>query len=153
MDLRNAASLLGWDQQTMMPPRGGAPRGPNRWRHSSGSATRCSSPPQTGRLLEQAAAAELERRLAGDSDDASLVRVTRRNWEKARQVPSELAADIARAGVARPGGVGGGARATPTSPRSPRTSTHNLELARRYVDCFDEFDCAYDALLDDYDPG
>jgi carboxypeptidase Taq len=30
---------------------------------------------------------------------------------------------------------------------------HNLELARRYVACFDEFDCPYDALLDDYEPG
>ena len=29
----------------------------------------------------------------------------------------------------------------------------NLELARRYVDCFDGFDCAYDALLDDFEPG
>jgi carboxypeptidase Taq len=29
----------------------------------------------------------------------------------------------------------------------------NLELARRYVDCFDEFDCPYDVLLDDYEPG
>ena len=28
----------------------------------------------------------------------------------------------------------------------------NLELARRYVDCFDDFDCAYDVLLDDYEP-
>src|SRR5207248_6582849 len=30
---------------------------------------------------------------------------------------------------------------------------HNLELGRRYVDCFDGFACGYDALLDDYDPG
>ena len=29
----------------------------------------------------------------------------------------------------------------------------NLELARRYVDCFDGFDCAYDVLLDDFEPG
>ena len=29
----------------------------------------------------------------------------------------------------------------------------NLELARRYVDCFDGFECAYDVLLDDYEPG
>ncbi len=24
---------------------------------------------------------------------------------------------------------------------------------RRYIDCFDEYDCAYDVLLDDYEPG
>jgi carboxypeptidase Taq len=28
----------------------------------------------------------------------------------------------------------------------------NLELARRYVECFDTFDCPYDVLLDDYEP-
>ena len=29
----------------------------------------------------------------------------------------------------------------------------NYELARRYVDCFDGYECAYDVLLDDYEPG
>ena len=29
----------------------------------------------------------------------------------------------------------------------------NLELAQRYVECFDDFDRAYDVLLDDYEPG
>ena len=29
----------------------------------------------------------------------------------------------------------------------------NYELARRYVDCFDGYDCPYDVLLDDYEPG
>jgi carboxypeptidase Taq len=30
---------------------------------------------------------------------------------------------------------------------------HNLDLARRYVECFDGFECAYDVLLDDFEPG
>jgi carboxypeptidase Taq len=30
---------------------------------------------------------------------------------------------------------------------------HNFELVRRYVDCFDDLDCAYDVLLDDFEPG
>ena len=29
----------------------------------------------------------------------------------------------------------------------------NFELVRRYIDCFDDFECAYDVLLDDYEPG
>ena len=29
----------------------------------------------------------------------------------------------------------------------------NFELVQRYIDCFDGFECAYDVLLDDYEPG
>ena len=36
--------------------------------------------------------------LDDDSDDACLIRVTRRDWEKARRVPAELRADWAREG-------------------------------------------------------
>ena len=32
-------------------------------------------------------------------------------------------------------------------------SEDNLELPRRYVDCFDRFDCRLRRLLDDFDPG
>ncbi len=93
-DLRNTAGLLGWDQQTMMPPRGGSSRAESmatveRIRHEMFVAE------ETGRLLD-AAAAELDG-ASPESDDASLIRVTRRHYEKARRVPTELAADIARA--------------------------------------------------------
>src|SRR4029078_10818610 len=40
----------------------------------------------------------LETELDYDSDDASLIRVTRRDWEKARRVPAELEADWGREG-------------------------------------------------------
>ncbi len=50
---------------------------------------------ETGRLLE-GAASELN---GADpaSDDASLVRLVRRQWDKARRVPTELAAELTRA--------------------------------------------------------
>ena len=49
---------------------------------------------ETGRLLDQVA--DLEDSLDYDSDDASLIRVTRREWEKARRVPPEIPAAWAR---------------------------------------------------------
>ena len=39
-------------------------------------------------------------RVEYDSDDASLIRVTRRDWEKQRRVPAELRAEMLRAGGA-----------------------------------------------------
>lgn len=148
-DLRNTAGLLGWDQQTMMPPRGGSSRAESlatveRIRHE------LFVDDETGRLLE-AAASELDG-ASPESDDASLVRVTRRHYDKARRVPTDLAAEIARAASL-------GQEAWVTARQNSDFAgfvpylTHNLELARRYVACFDEFDCRYDALLDDYEPG
>lgn len=148
-DLRYAAGMLGWDQQTMMPPRGGATRAEalatlERITHEMFVGA------QTGRLLDAAEGA-----LNGaspDSDDASLVRVTRRHWEKARPVPGELAANLARAAsVGQEAWVQ--AREKNDFTLFAPYLTRNLELTRQYVDCFDGFDCAYDVLLDDYEPG
>ena len=50
---------------------------------------------ETGRLLEGAEGETA--RAVYDSDDACLVRLIRRQWDKARRVPTELAAEIARA--------------------------------------------------------
>jgi carboxypeptidase Taq len=148
-DLRNVSQLLDWDQQTMMPPRGALSRA-----EAAATIQRISHDMfvsgDTGRLLE-AAAAQLDDS-SPESDDSSMIRVVRRRWEKARRVPSELAADLARAGsvgqqawiVAREESDFAGFR-----PYLER----NFELVRRYIDCFDDLECAYDPLLDDYEPG
>jgi carboxypeptidase Taq len=150
-DLRHMSSLAHWDQQTMMPPRGG------RARAESLATLELIShellvDDETGRLLDGATA-----ELGGapeDSEDAALVRLVRRDWEKARRVPPELAAELARAAS-----VGQEAWVV-ARERSDFQSfipylEHNFELARRYVDCHageDGFECPYDVLLDDYEP-
>src|SRR5947199_9732676 len=82
-DLQSASSLLEWDQQTMMPPQGAGNRA-----ESLATLERIShalfTSAETGKLIE-AAAAELDGSSA-ESDDASLVRVVRRCWEKACRV-------------------------------------------------------------------
>ena len=62
----------------------------------------------------------IEDSLDPDSDEASLIRVTRRDWEKARKVPPSCAAKW-RARGRGAACVGGGAEATRTSRRSCRT--------------------------------
>jgi carboxypeptidase Taq len=148
VDLRNATNLLQWDQQTMMPPRGAAARAEalatlERIGHDQFVSA------ETGRLLD-AASAELGG-AAQDSDDVCLVRVARRRWDKARRVPTELAAELARAAsVGQEAWVA--ARADSDFGAFAPYLERNLELARRYIDCFDGFECAYDVLLDDYEP-
>jgi carboxypeptidase Taq len=148
-DLRNVGQLLEWDQQTVMPRRGAAARSEEiatveRITHDMFVSK------ETGRLLDDAAEEVAE--LPDDSDEASLVRVTRRRYEKARQVPSELAADLARAGSVGQE-VWVKARADNDFASFVPYLEHNIELARRYVECFDDFESAYDVLLDDYEPG
>jgi carboxypeptidase Taq len=147
-DLRNASALLSWDQQTMMPPGGAAQRAESlatlsRLRHELFISD------ATGRLIDEAQAS-LDG-AAEDSDDRCLVRFVSRRWNKSRRVPAKLASDLARA-------FSLGQTAWTEARRDDDFAAfipylkHNLELTRRYVDCFDQFDCAYDALLDDYEP-
>src|SRR4051812_21248331 len=56
---------------------------------------------ETGRLLEELR--PLEESLEPDSDEAALIRVTRRDYEKAVRVPTDLRAEMTRAAAqARP---------------------------------------------------
>jgi carboxypeptidase Taq len=148
-DLRNALHLLQWDQQTMMPPRGAPLRADEIGTIERILHDRFVSA-ETGRLLDAA-----EGSLNGaspDSDEARLISVVRRRWEKARRVPTDLAADLARAAsVGQEAWVGARARSD-FAAFLPQLK-HNFELKHRYVECFDGYDSAYDVLLDDFEPG
>lgn len=148
-DLQGAAGILGWDQRTMMPPTGVEARSEQlaalaRVTHHLAASD------ETGRLLDQAERAG--RSLGPDSDDACLLRVARRDFDKARRVPPELRAEMIRAG----------SLATPVWSEARRRSDWSLfephlaralELRRRYIACFEAADEDYDVLLDDFEPG
>jgi carboxypeptidase Taq len=147
-DLRNTMWLLHWDQQTMMPPRGGPSRA-----ESLATLERISHElfvsAETGRLLE-AAASELDG-ASPESDDAAMVRVAQRRWEKERRVPMELAAEMTRAAsVGQEAWVQ--ARASSDFSVFAPYLKRNFELAQRYVECFEGFASPYDVLLDNFEP-
>ena len=82
----------------MMPPRGGADRA-ERWRTLARISHELFVADETGRLLDgprQSSAAATR-----TVDEARLVRLVRRQWDKARRVPTDLAAERARAASAR----------------------------------------------------
>ncbi len=92
--LGRAAAVLSWDQQTCMPPGGAAARAQQlsllrRLAHERFTDD------AVGRLLDDLAAYAAS--LPYDSDDASLVRVTKRDYAKARKIPPKLVAEIADA--------------------------------------------------------
>jgi carboxypeptidase Taq len=148
-DLDGAASLLGWDQQVKMPPGGAGVRAEQlatlgRLSHEALTSD------EIGRLLDTLGSFAEEQPY--DSDEASLIRIVRRDWDKARRVPAELRAEIARAGsLAMPVWVK--ARQESDYKQFIPALRTNLDLRRRYIECFDDYDEPYDVLLDDFEPG
>jgi carboxypeptidase Taq len=149
-DLGRAAGVLAWDQRVTMPP--------------NGTQSRADSLATLSRIIHElftddaigSLLAELEphaESLPYDSDDASLIRVTRRDWEKARRVPVALREEMTRA-AARGHHAWVEARAASDFASFLPYLRENVELRRRYADCFEPADGdPYTALLDDYEPG
>jgi len=148
VDLEKTAELLRWDQQVKMPPGGSAARA-ERLATLGRIAHERFVDPGIGRLLDGLESFEESRPY--DSVEASLVRVTRRDWRKARRVPSDLLVELTRAAaLAYPAWVEARQRSD-FSLFLPHVE-RQFELRRRYVDCFDDFDEPYDVLLDDFEP-
>src|SRR6476619_6947564 len=94
----------------------------------------------------------LEESLDPDSDDAALIRLTRRDYEKAVKVPASLRAAMARAAAeARPVWVKAKAESDFASflPSLQQIVELKLEYVDRVADGAAE---RYDVLLDDYEP-
>jgi carboxypeptidase Taq len=148
-DLSRAAGVLGWDQRVTMPPLGTEARAEQLATLGRIAHDRFTDD-EVGRLLD--AAQPLVEALPYDSDDASLVRVTRRDWEKARRVPTELREEMTRE-AARGHHAWVQARRESDYASFRPYLERNLELKRSYVECFEWSDSPYTPLLDDYEPG
>ncbi len=105
---------------------------------------------EVGRLLEEAETAVANEPF--ESDDASIVRVTRRDYEQARKLPPELVAEMAHAGSA----------ARPHWQRARREAKFeifapylqkNVELNQRMAEALGYERRPYDALLNRTEPG
>ena len=148
-DLGRAALVLEWDQETQMPPGGLQSRAEQLATLYRLAHVRFTSD-EVGRLLTN-----LEDELGGrpyDSDDASLLRVARRDYDQARKLPPDLVAEVARAGsTARP--VWERARREENFSLFAPALEKNVELNRRIADALGYEDRPYDALLERTEPG
>jgi carboxypeptidase Taq len=148
-DLNGVEGLLGWDQQTYMPPGATEQRG-----YQAATIARLAHQKLTskeiGNLLD-----DLEpyaSQLSPDSSDARLVKVTRRQYDKEVKVPSDWVAEYAQArSAAHPAWAE--ARADNNFPKFQPTLEKILEMRRRYAGFFAPYEHVYDPLLDDFEPG
>src|SRR5881227_3816879 len=93
-DLMKVGSLLDWDTQVLMPRRGAEVRA-EQSATIDGLAHQMFTSPEIGRLLD--ALEGYEASMPYDSDEASLIRVTRSDYNKLAKVPAELRAEMTRA--------------------------------------------------------
>ena len=148
-DLHRALEMLFWDQTVMMPPGGGPVRAQqlttlDRIAHEKFVSD------EIGVLLEDLAG--YEQGLDYDSDEASLIRTARRDYDKLRRVPAELAAEMTGA-AAEAHDVWAKAREENDFALFLPHLERAVELKRRYIACFEGYDEPYDVLLDDFEPG
>ncbi len=148
-DLESAAALLSWDQSTYMPPGGAAARA--RQLATLGRlAHEKFTDPAIGKLLEELR--PHEESLPYDSDEASLIRVTRRNHERAVKVPASFVAQLSNH-TSLSYEVWAKARPTNDFPAVQPYLEETLDLSRQLADFFPGYEHIADPLIDFRDYG
>jgi carboxypeptidase Taq len=143
-DLRAAAGLLQWDQETYMPPKGIIHRS-RQLATISGLIHEKLTRPEVGKLLSR-----LDGKAKTEADQA-LVRELKRDYDRAVKIPESLVREIAEATSA----------GLETWKMARREKKFNLfakplerilDLERREAELIGFKDSPYDALLDNYEP-
>ena len=146
-DIGRAASVLSWDQQVNMPPGGNEARGQQLATLSKIAQEKFISD-EVGKLID-----DLKQELNGaDTDEAALVRVASRNYDKAIRVPPSF---IAEQAIVTSKAFEAWIEARGKSDFSifqPHLEKV-VELVHQYISFFPAGNHPYDTLLDDYEPG
>ena len=148
-DLSAAGAVLRWDHATYMPKCGATARARQgaivrRLAHEKSVAR------ELGKLLD-----ELEPYAASlpyDSNEASLLRVARRDFEKAIKVPSDYVARVSAFGATA---YDAWKRARPANDFATMVPFLEaaIDLGREYADFFAPYEHVADPLIDDADEG
>jgi carboxypeptidase Taq len=149
VNLARAAAVLGWDQQTYMPPGGAEARG-EQLATLSKLAHEIFASDKTGQLLEEA-----ERALDGadpDSTEAALVRVVRHDYDLETKLPTSLVEALARE-TTRAHEIWVKAREQNDFASFAPMLERIYDLMREKAEALGYEDRMYDALLDQYEPG
>jgi carboxypeptidase Taq len=142
-DLNSAAALLHWDQETYM-PSGGVPLRAEQLSTTHRLAHEMLVSEETGRLLGSAK--------PRDPEERALLRLARREHDRAARLPARLVADLSRArSLAQP--VWARARAKSDWEAFVPQLERILGLVKESAEYLGYEEHPYDALLDLYEPG
>ncbi len=148
-DLASAAAVLNWDHETYMPSGGGAARARQLSTLQRLSHEKFTSA-AVGKLLDDLQA--YGESLPYDSDDASLIRVARREYERQVKIPGKLVGELG-SHTAQTYQVWTEARPANDFARLEPYLEKTLDLSRQVADCFPGYDHIADPLIDFADYG
>ena len=148
-DLDRAGSVLGWDQEAYMPPGGAEARGQQLGTLGRLSHERFTNK-ETGALIDalQKQAGDLD----PDSDEARLIKVCARLYERQIKVPGAMVVEKAEITSAA-SQAWQGARAESDFSKFQPHLEKVLDWTQRFAELFAPYDHVYDPLLDSYEPG
>ncbi len=148
-DLSASAAVLAWDQATYMPVGGAEARG-RQCSLISRLVHERMTDPGLGRLLDRLMA--YGESLPHDSDEARLISVTRRDFERAVKVPATF---VERASALGSSSYDAWRRARPNNDFAAMRPYLEkiLDLRRDYVEFFAPYQHVLDPLIDEMDEG
>jgi carboxypeptidase Taq len=145
--LNSIESLLGWDERTMLPARGGDYRA-DQMTLLAGMVHRRRTEPEVGEWLAELSAAKLD----PHSDRGATIREFKRQYDRRVKLPQALVEELARVSV-----LGQQAWVTARAKNDFATFKPLLEktfkLKREAAAAIGFEECPYDALLDEFEPG
>ncbi len=145
-DLNNAAAVLGWDQETYMPPKGYAARG----RQLATLATQAHS------LLTSDSYGALLKELNATQDltdvQAANVRLSLEDYEKAARLPEDFVAKLTQASSTALHAWTQARKQKDYSIFAPELK-QMIELKKQQTELYGYNAHPYDSLLDDYEKG
>lgn len=148
VDVQRAAAVLGWDQETYMPD-GGAEARAEQLATLSKIAHRKFTTDEVGLMLE--GLVSQVKSLDYNSDDAAMIRVTARDYEKARKLPSSLVGELSKA-TSLATEVWKKARAANNFALFVPHLKKVVDLTVQKAETWGYTEHIYDALLDEYEP-
>lgn len=144
--LNTAIAIMDWDQNTYMPRGAAEARGAHvgligRMAHELMTSD------EMGKLIEKAAA-----EVSQGSDDAAIVRISKRNYDLATKIPSSLVEEKMRLST-KAHELWVEARAKNDFASFAPTLEKMFDIARQEAEYLGYTDHIYDALLDQYEEG
>jgi carboxypeptidase Taq len=144
-DLSQIGGLLSWDRHTYLPPAAGESRGRQSATLDTLSHEKLTDP-RVGEWLERLEDAELQ------PEDAALVRLCRRKYDRAVRLPAELVEEMADARSQAQDAWLEARRQNAFGLFAPHLA-RMFELCREQADRLGYEGHRYDALHDEYEPG
>jgi carboxypeptidase Taq len=147
--LRSTESLLEWDDRTKLPPAGGPYRA-EQVSYLAGFIHRHQTAPQVGEWLTELADGPLVADPHGDT--GAVIRNLKRDYDKKTKLPQALVEELAKIRTLGQQ-VWAEARKANDFARFQPLLERTIELKRQEAAALGYDDVAYDALLDEYEPG